>query len=229
MNQHRCIGLLGGTFNPIHNGHLYLAQQLRAGLGFDEVRFIPSSTPVLKSAPEVSAAQRTEMVRLAISNMPGFRLDMQELIRAGKSYTIDTLLALRAELGNEVSLCWMIGTDAFRNLPAWHRWLELLDYCHFVVVQRPDALSLSSTDGLNSTGNLLVAEALQNLIGQHITHDAQDLKRQTHGKILIQEIHALDISSTHIRQQLKRGGDVQALIPADVLAYIRQHHLYGAK
>lgn len=220
MSLSHCIGLFGGTFNPIHNGHLYLAEQLQVRLALDEVRFIPSATPVLKAVPDVSAEQRAEMVRLAIAGKPNFKLDTLELARVGKSYTIDTLLALRATLGGEVSLCWLIGTDAFKNLPAWHRWQELLDYCHFVVVQRPDRL------GLNAA--IDVVPALQTLIQQHITHDVQDLKRLSHGKILMQEIYALDISSTYIRQQLATGGDVQALLPADVVAYIRQHHLYGA-
>ncbi len=219
MSSTQCIGLLGGTFNPIHNGHLYLAEQLQQTFSFDEVRFIPSAMPVLKAAPEVSAAQRAEMVRLAIAGKPNFKLDTLELARAGKSYTIDTLLALRATLGSEVSLCWLIGTDAFKNLPAWHRWQELLDYCHFVVVQRPDRL------GLNAA--IDVVPALQTLIQQHITHDVQDLKRLSHGKILMQEIHALDISSTYIRQQLATDGNVQTWLPANVLAYIQQHHLYG--
>lgn len=219
MSLLRSIGLLGGTFNPIHNGHLYLAEQLKRTLGLDEVRFIPSAMPVLKTVPEVSAEQRAEMVKRAITGKSSFKLDSLELERAGKSYTVDTLLALRAMLGNEVSLCWLIGTDAFKSLPAWHRWSELLDYCHFVVVQRPDNLGLSAA--------VDVAPALQTLIQQNITHDAQDLKRVSHGKILMQEIDALDISSTHIRQQLAAGEDVHAQLPAEVFAYIKQHHLYG--
>lgn len=218
MNLLRSVGLLGGTFNPIHNGHLYLAEQLQLILELDEVRFIPSAIPVLKAAPEVSAEQRAEMVRYAIADNPHFKLELLELERVDKSYTIDTLLALRAMLGDEVSLCWLIGTDAFKNLPAWHCWTELLDYCHFVVVQRPDARELSNTQD--------VAPALQTLIQQHITHHAQDLKRLPHGKILMQEIQALDVSSTQIRQQLAAGGDVHTQIPADVLAYIKQYHLY---
>jgi nicotinate-nucleotide adenylyltransferase len=220
MSLLRSIGLLGGTFNPIHKGHLYLAEQLTRTLGLDEVRFIPSAMPVLKAAPEGSAAQRAEMVKCAIAGKADFKLDSLELARTGKSYTIDSLLALRATMGNEASLCWLIGTDAFKGLPTWHRWSELLDYCHFVVVQRPDSL------GVNAAVD--VAPALQTLIQQHITHDAQDLKRLPHGKILMQEIHALDISSTHIRQQLAVGGDVSAQLPVEVLAFIKQHHLYEA-
>lgn len=218
MSLLRSIGLLGGTFNPIHNGHLYLAEQLQLILELDEVRFIPSAMPVLKAVPEVSAEQRAEMVRCAIASHPNFKLDTLELARAGKSYTIDTLLALRAVLGTEVSLCWLIGTDAFKNLPDWHRWTELLDYCHFVVVQRPDSSKHANT--------IDVEPALQAFTQQHITHDAQDLKRLPYGKILMQEIHALDISSTHIRQQLAAGSDVSTQVPANVLAYIQQYHLY---
>lgn len=221
MSLCRSIGLLGGTFNPIHNGHLYLAEQLQLVLKLDEVRFIPSAMPALKAAPEVSAEQRAEMVNCAIAGNPHFKLEPLELARAGKSYTIDTLLALRATLGAEVSLCWLIGSDAFKNLPAWHRWTELLNYCHFVVVQRPGARELSDP--------VDVVPALQTLIQQHITHYAQDLQRLPHGKILMQEIQALDISSTHIRQQLAAGKDVHTQVPANVLTYIQQYHLYQGK
>jgi nicotinate-nucleotide adenylyltransferase len=131
------IGILGGTFNPIHNGHLYLAERLQQTLGFEAIRFMPAAIPALKDMPNVSAEQRADMVKLAIVDHPTFEIDTHELERAGPSYTIDSLVSLRKELGDKVSICWLIGSDAFAKLNTWHRWNELLDHCHFVVVKRP--------------------------------------------------------------------------------------------
>ena len=207
------IGILGGTFNPIHHGHLHLAERLEQILGLEATRFMPAAIPALKDMPNVSAKQRADMVKLAIAEHPHFALDSRELDRAGPSYTIDSLISLRKELGN-TSICWLIGSDAFAHLNTWHRWNELLDYCHFVVVKRPQAEEL-----------IFNAEVTA-LITSHQTHDIDALKNASNGKILIQEIAALDISSTQIRQQLALKADVSQLIPSNVIKYIQQHHLY---
>ena len=211
------IAILGGTFNPIHNGHLHLAEQLQAKLNFESIRFMPAAIPALKDAPNVTAAQRAEMVDIAISDFENFDLDTRELSRSGTSYTIDTLTLLREELGKEISLCWLMGSDAFAHLNAWYRWQELLNYAHLVVVKRPHSDDLSH----------LNAE-LQTLLNQHQTNDIEALRQQACGKILIQEIAALDISSTDIREKLKNNQEDGKTIPLAVLHYIRQHHLYQA-
>ena len=211
------IAILGGTFNPIHNGHLHLATHLRAKLNFESIRFMPAAIPALKDAPGVTAAQRAEMVDIAISEYPDFSLDTRELSRSGTSYTIDTLTLLREELGKEVSLCWLMGSDAFAHLNAWHRWQELLNYAHLVVVKRPHSDDLSD---LNAD--------IQMLRNQHETNSVEALRQQPCGKILVQEIDALDISSSMIRDKLKKHEDVSKLLPREVLHYIQQHHLYQA-
>ena len=209
------IGILGGTFNPIHNGHLHLAERLQQTLGFEAIRFMPAALPALKDKPNVTAEQRAEMVKIAIANQPHFSLDTRELSRAGTSYTIDTLISLREELGDEVSICWLIGFDAFANLDAWHRWQELLNKAHLIVVKRPHSSDLSN----------LNAE-VKTLLKKHETENVEEVKKQAYGKILIQEIAALDISSTKIREKIAQDKDVRSMVPEALLSYIQQHQLY---
>ncbi len=131
------IGLMGGTFNPIHYGHLRMAQELAESLNLEEVRFIPAANPPHKSADLISAEHRAEMVRLGVSNNPTFTVDNRELLRSGASYSVDTLLSLRDELGKEVSLTLFMGSDAFTKFNTWHRWQEIIQLCHIALVQRP--------------------------------------------------------------------------------------------
>lgn len=209
----RLVGLLGGTFNPVHNGHLHLAGQLLKQLHFDEIRFIPSAVPALKTAPEVSVQDRVEMVKLAIADNPKFSLDTRELMRDGKSYTIDTLISLRGELGQTISLCLLMGYDAFLGLSKWHRWEALLDYTHIVVVNRPQTSQKPSNE-------------LRQLLKAHKTDALNALLDAACGAVYFAEIPPLDISSTEIRIKLVSGQTVDTMIPANVLGYIRQHHLY---
>jgi nicotinate-nucleotide adenylyltransferase len=209
------IAILGGTFNPIHLGHLHLAKQLQASLGFDSIRFMPAALPALKDAPSATAEQRAELVKISIENQAHFILDTRELSRSGVSYTIDTLISLREALGNQVSICWLMGSDAFANLNAWHRWQELLNYAHLVVVKRPGNHDLSK----------LNAE-MKKLLSTHEAKHTDEIKQQAHGKILIQEISALDISSTQIRENIAHEKDVSAIVPPAALQYIQSHQLY---
>lgn len=213
----KCIGILGGTFNPIHFGHLRMAQELADALGFDEVRFIPSANPPHRTTPEVSAAHRAAMVQLAIADNPLFKLDMRELARMGASYMIDTLISLREELGEHAALCLIMGSDAFVKLDTWHHWQELLDYCHIILVQRPNFAPDQSR---------LSAE-LTALLHDHNTENLDDLTEKTNGYIHMQKITPLEISATRIRESLKTGHTVRYLMPENVIAYITTHKLYG--
>lgn len=208
------IGILGGTFNPIHNGHLHLAERLQQTLDFEAIRFMPAAIPVLKDAPIVSVEQRANMVKLAIVDYPTFQIDTRELDRAGHSYTIDSLISLRKELGEKMSICWLIGSDAFAKLNTWHRWNELLNHCHFVVVKRPLCEELNWNAEVES------------LVKKNQTNDANSLKNSASGKVLIQEIEALDISSTQIRQHMASKTNVSDEMPSSVIKYIQQHQLY---
>jgi len=208
------IGILGGTFNPIHNGHLHLAERLNQTLAFEAIRFMPAAIPALKDMPNVSAEHRADMVKLAIVNHPTFEIDIRELEREGPSYTIDSLISLRKELGDKVSICWLIGSDAFARLYTWHRWNELLNYCHFLVVKRPHSEALNWSSEVDA------------LIVAHQTNDVNALKNSANGKILIQEIAAFNISSTQIRQHIASKTDVSNFMPRSVMKYIHHHQLY---
>jgi nicotinate-nucleotide adenylyltransferase len=212
----KLIGILGGTFNPIHYGHLRMAQELADALNFSEVRFIPSANPPHKTAPEVSAAHRAEMVRLAISDNPLFTLDTRELERTGASYTIDTLISLQEELGKNIGLCLMMGNDAFIKFNTWARWQELLDYCHIILVQRP-----------NLADQPKLPEELTALLHDHYTENVDDLTSNTTGYIHMQAITPLEISATKIRESYKNGMSSRYLMPDKVIEYISSHRLYG--
>ena len=209
------IGLLGGTFNPIHNGHLRLAQELADALNFNEVRFIPSANPPHKTVPKVSAQHRAAMVQLAISDNPLFNLDIRELDRLGASYTIDTLISLQEELGGSVALCLIMGSDAFAKLNTWHRWQALLDYCHIILVQRPTSATQPQ-----------LADELSALLHDHYTENVSDLADENAGYIHMQKITALDITATNIRAQLESGYSPRYLMPDNVLDYIKHNQLY---
>jgi nicotinate-nucleotide adenylyltransferase len=210
------LGILGGTFNPIHYGHLRMAQELADALKLNEVRFIPSANPPHRTMPEVSAQHRAAMAQLAICDNPLFKIDTRELIRTGASYTIDTLISLRDELGEDNAFCLIMGSDAFVKLNTWHRWQGLLDYCHIILIQRPNA----------SPHQPKLPEELTALMHDHYTENVDDLALKNSGYIHMQKITPLDISATRIREMLATKHEAKYLLPDSVLAYIKQHQLY---
>jgi nicotinate-nucleotide adenylyltransferase len=211
------IGLLGGTFDPIHFGHLGMAQELAEALALDTVKFIPAAVPPLKSQPSASAADRCAMVQLAIANNPDFQLDDRELKRTGPSYTVETLRSLRSELSEQDSLVLFIGSDAFKQLNRWHQWQEIIQLCHIALVARPDS---EVSTGLNPE--------LVTFLQDHYTENAMDLQSESAGLITMQAITPLAISSSAIREQLKNRQSARYLTPDCVLDYIAQHGLYQA-
>ncbi len=211
------IGLLGGTFNPIHFGHLRIAEELRENLKLDQVRFIPSANPPHKNQPKVTAEQRAEMVSAAIAPHPNFILDTQELKRKGASYTIDTLKHLRLQFGPNSSLCFIMGSDAFVKLETWHQWESLLDYCHIVLVNRPQ-------DANNSQAK--ISTRLESFLSEHYTEQADDLSERPHGLIHMQAVTPLAISSSMIRQLASQQQSIRYLTPPSVIDQIQSQALY---
>ena len=213
------VGLLGGTFNPIHFGHLRMAQELADALNLSEVRFIPSANPPHKTMPTVSAKHRAAMVQLAIADNPFFKMDTRELERTGVSYTIDTLISLREKLGQEskqhISLCLIMGSDAFVHLNTWARWQELLNYCHIILVQRP-----------NASKQPKLPDELAVFLQDHYTENLDDLTNNVAGYIHMQAITPLEISSTNIRNALKNKLSARYLVPEKVINYLHKHKLY---
>lgn len=208
----RRIGLLGGTFNPVHIAHLRAALEVAEQLALDELRLIPSARPPHREAPLVSAEQRLAMVRLAVEGEPRLTVDDRELRRAKPSFTFDTLESLRAELAADDQLFLLLGWDAFCGLPTWHRWQELLQHCHILVLQRPDADSEAP-------------EALRDLLAARSVSDPQGLVGPS-GQIAFVWQTPLAVSATQIRQLLAEGRSVRFLVPDAVLAYIQTHGLY---
>ncbi|MBU3055475.1 nicotinate-nucleotide adenylyltransferase [Pseudomonas indica] len=208
------IGILGGTFDPVHIGHLRGALEVAEQFGLDELRLIPSARPPHRNTPQVSAADRLAMVEQAVAGLPPLTVDDRELRRDKPSYSIDTLESLRAELAPEDQLFLLLGWDAFCGLPTWHRWEELLDHCHILVLQRPDADSEPP-------------ESLRDLVAARSINDPQALTGPS-GHIAFVWQTPLEVSATQIRQRLASGRSVRFLVPDAVLAYINAHGLYRA-
>lgn len=225
-NRIPTIGILGGTFNPIHFGHLRMAQELADALNFDEVRFIPSANPPHKPTPLVSAEHRAEMVSLGVSNNSLFTFDDRELHRTGASYTVDTLQSLRDELGNNASLVLLMGSDAFTKLNTWYQWEKLIQLCHIALVQRPLNSAKDASLGGDTLEKPPLPKALETFLHNHYTENGDDLHETAAGFITMQPVTALDISSTAIRKTLKNKDSVRYLMPDNVIDYINTYQLY---
>lgn len=210
------IGILGGTFNPIHFGHLRIAQELTDALNLDAVRFIPAANPPHKNTPAVTAQHRSAMVQLGIADNPAFVFDDRELQRTGASYTLDTLLSLRSELGTASSIILFMGSDAFTKFDTWHHWQEIINLCHIALVQRPQLRGHDQK----------LSKTLETFLHKHYTEDADDMHNQPSGFVTMRQVTALDISSTAIRYALQHGDSVRYLMPDNVIDYIAQHQLY---
>jgi nicotinate-nucleotide adenylyltransferase len=208
------IGILGGCFDPVHNGHLRSALEIQQFLGLDQIRLIPCNVPPHRAQPVASPQQRIAMLHAAIANYPVFAVDTRELEREGPSYTLDTLKSLRAEMAS-TTLCLLTGMDAFLGLTSWHRWHELTDYCHMVVMNRPGA-------------RLPEQGELADFIRLHRVKDAGQLAAQTAGLLLFHQVSQLEISATAIRKLLGTGGDAGFLLPEAVLDVVRNEGLYAA-
>ena len=209
----RPIGILGGTFDPIHYGHLRPALEMLETLQLAEVRFIPCRIPAHRATPLITAEQRLELVQRAIADQPGFVADDRELRRDGPSYMVDTLASLRDDLGDDIPLCLILGADAFRGLPSWHRWQQLSELAHIVVMQRPGALSS-------------LPSVLEEFIAQRLIEDVVILRQKPAGSILFQLVTQLHISATQIRALLAHGQSPRYLLPEAALAYIHDRALY---
>jgi len=210
----RRIGVLGGTFDPVHIGHLRSAVEVAEMMALDELRLTPNARPPHRDTPQVSALDRLAMVECAVAGVATLVVDPRELQRDKPSYTIDTLELMRAELAADDQLFLLLGWDAFCGLPMWHRWEELLQHCHILVLQRPDADSEPP-------------DALRNLLAARSVSDPLALKGPG-GQIAFVWQTPLAVSATQIRQLLASGKSVRYLVPDAVLAYIDAHGLYRA-
>lgn len=208
------IAYFGGSFDPIHQGHLATAQFLVHHLALKKLYFLPAYLSPLKLA-SLDSHHRVVMIQRAIINHPALALDKQELLRPPPSYTIDTLKALRMQHGNQQPLAFIMGMDSFINLPKWHNWQQLTHFAHLIVVTRPSYQPIFATE-------------LQQWLNKHRCNEPQMLEYQPAGLIYFVETPPYHMSSTHIRAAISHRQVTQHELPQSVIDYIFQHHLYGA-
>lgn len=206
------IGILGGTFDPVHFGHLRTALEIQEILNLQEVRFIPCQMPVHKDKAHASPAQRLAMLNIALEGQAGFICDDRELTRNTPSYMLETLQSLRKEMP-QTPLCLILGTDAFNGLDTWHQWEKLTNFAHIILVLRGNT-------AFNPT------ETLGAWLKEHKLDDPQGLYDNSAGYCYVQNITQLEISATHIRSQLAAGISPRYLLPDVVLNYIHEQGLY---
>ncbi len=202
------LGVMGGTFNPVHSGHLHAAIAVAKAFSLPQVKLMPCDQPVHKDLPDVSGAQRLAMLQLAVAKYDKLSVDDRELTRLGASYTIDSLKAIRAEIGTESKLYFALGTDAFASLKKWRHWQQMFDYANFIVLHRPGAPWFVGDDFLQ-----------RRLMSRESQHPCA-------GALFELSVEALDVSSTQIRQAMKQQLSVSGLVPDVIERYLKQHHLY---
>lgn len=212
--NHSLQALFGGTFDPVHYGHLKPVEVLAGQVGLNKVTLLPNNVPPHRPQPEASPEQRIEMVRLAIAGNTLFDLDRREMQRDTPSWTIETLAELRAERGAEQPLAFIIGQDSLLSLHKWHRWQELLTLCHLLVCRRPGyAIKMETPD-------------LQRWLEDHQTFSAASLHQIPCGKVFLAETPLIPVSATEIRTRLHQGQSCDDLLPPAVSAYISDAGLY---
>jgi len=209
----QAIGLLGGTFDPIHFGHLRTALELYQAHELAEVRLIPCYQPVHRKSPAASPEHRLAMVRAAIADEPALKADDCEILRKSPSYTIDTLESLHQTMP-KTPLCLIMGIDALLGFPSWHRWEDILKLAHLIIAHRPQY-------HLPKTG--IVADLLK----KRLKHQSSALHECLAGNIVLHPVTPLEISATDIRKQIASGQNPRYLLPDAVYEYIKQHGVYS--
>jgi nicotinate-nucleotide adenylyltransferase len=212
----RCIALLGGSFDPVHQGHVALARHFHELLQPDVLRIIPVGNPWQKAGLHANAEDRVAMIRCAFDTLGmSVSIDLQEIQRHTATYTIETLKAIRAEVGPEASVSFLIGADQLQHLHTWHQWQQLFDYAHICAASRP---------GFGTEASQLSAEVRNEL--QSRTASPEQIRNQPCGLMVLANDLSVEISATDIRSALQRGEKPESLVPATVLDYIETHHLY---
>jgi nicotinate-nucleotide adenylyltransferase len=206
------LGLFGGTFDPVHRGHLDVARAAQRAVGLDDLWWLPAPAPPHRTRPQVSAYHRFAMVALAVQDEPGMIVSDFEMDVPGPTYASDTLARLRADGRTPGSLFFITGADAFRDIPQWKDYPRLLDTAHFVVVSRPGAPVAALRDQLPALAGRMV----------HDPHDAREEPR-----IVLVDASTANVSSTDVRQTVAADGGLQSLVPPSVATYIDRHRLYA--
>ncbi len=209
------VGILGGTFDPIHNGHLRMGIEVAERLNLNDVRLMPCHIPPHKASPSVSSQQRADMVALAADTFPAFRSELIELTADTPSYSVKTLRKLRAQadIGKDRPLIFIMGMDSLLSLKSWYEWENLFELCHLAVCGRPGSHPTDQDD-------------IHDVLQQHETQNINDLLTLPCGKIWFVENNLLEISSTQIRDNIRQNRSNRFLIPENVIEFIKTHDLY---
>ncbi|MGH8854248.1 MAG: nicotinate-nucleotide adenylyltransferase [Telluria sp.] len=216
----QCLALLGGSFDPVHKGHVALAALFDELIKPDQLRILPAGRPWQKAGLEASDADRVAMLELAFSHQPfAVTIDLQEIERGTPTFTVDTLRALRAELGPDSAIVFLMGADQLQKLDTWHEWHALFALAHLAVAARP--------------GYELAQDKLPPAVAQELARRLAapgELRNAAHGKVCLAHTLAVDISATQVRNALRSGAydslELGARLPPQVLDYIQQHNLY---
>lgn len=209
----KVVGVYGGTFDPIHVGHLRLAIEMREALELDRLLLIPAAQPPHRGAPGAATAARVRMVEAAVRGLDGLEVDLREVRRDGPSYTVDTLHSLAGD-HPDTHLCLILGMDAFSSLDSWHRWEELPRLAHIVLALRPGA-------------PLPTSGAARALLDERGAEGPAALRAKPAGRVLVRQVPALDISASRIRKRVAQGLSVRYLVPDDVLKIMEEDELYA--
>lgn len=221
------IGIYGGTFDPIHYGHLRIAEELTEILRLNHLFFLPAGQPRLRDTPVVTGAHRVTMLHAAIRGNAMFSVDDREIRRFGETYSVESLQEIRQEYqakykaGKHIALCFIIGVDAFIRLPHWYRWCELFELCHLVIVNRPGSALINNLSDL--------PDELKAACQTRQAATIEELKNSHCGRIFTTSTTLLDISSTKIRSIIASGKSVRYLLPEAVLDYIDKHNFYAGE
>lgn len=214
MRTRSLVVCYGGTFDPVHLGHVDAVDAVRSATGCDALHLIPCRVSPHKSAPGASGAQRCAMLELALAGRPDVTVDRRELERPGPSFTVDTLLGLRAELGPQVALGWLLGADALAGLERWDRWQRLAELAHLLVLDRPGS-------------ERPAAGPVAALLDRATCASAAELRAAPAGRVWFVRQPPRAISASEVRRRLAAEGECDDLLPPEVSAYISDHGLYG--
>lgn len=206
--------IYGGSFDPLHYGHLNTALAVQSAFNFECFLFLPCKAPVLKEPTVASTDQRVTMLRLALTPYPNFNIDLREVERSTPSYMVRTLEDFRAEFGSMIPITLLIGLDSYVQLIKWNHWENILELCHLLVIGRPP------------NNKHKIPTILSKLLNTHETFDKSELLNTPRGKIFQYDAGAYDISSTWIREQIRQGNDVESYLPEAIYQYIREQNIY---
>lgn len=221
------VGIYGGTFDPVHYGHLRVAEELVGILQLNHLFFLPAGHPRLRNAPSAPGASRVAMLQEAICGNALFSVDGREIRRPGETYSVESLQEIKQEYqikyktDQQVALCFIIGADAFIKLPYWHHWHKLFELCHLVIVNRPGSVSIDNLSGL--------PDELRTACQTRQTTAVTELKNSPYGRIFAASTTLLDISSTAIRSLIASGKSTRYLLPEAVINYIDKHGFYAGE